>query len=59
VATIRDLSEIEMAKEALRTSEEQYRRILESMPDVAWTSDVHGRTRCVSPKVEELLRVPD
>jgi PAS domain S-box-containing protein len=37
VATISDLSEIELAKEALRRSEEQYRRILESMPDVVWT----------------------
>jgi PAS domain S-box-containing protein len=55
VATIKDLSEIEMAKEALRRSEDQYRRILESMPDVAWTSDVHGRIRYVSPKVEALL----
>ena len=55
VATIRDLSEIELAREALRRSEEQYRRILESMPDVAWTSDVHGKTRYVSPKVEALL----
>jgi PAS domain S-box-containing protein len=55
VATIRDLSEIELAKEALRQSEEQYRRILESMPDVAWTSDVQGGTRYVSPKVEALM----
>jgi two-component system, NtrC family, sensor kinase len=55
VATIRDLSEIELAKEALRKSDEQYRRILESMPDVAWTSDVQGGTRYVSPKVEALL----
>jgi PAS domain S-box-containing protein len=55
VATIKDLSEIEMTKEALRRSKEQYRRILESMPDVAWTSDIHGRTRYVSPKVNALL----
>ncbi len=55
VATIKDLSEIELAKEALRRTEEQYRRILESMPDVAWTSDVQGGTRYVSPKVEALL----
>ncbi len=55
VATIKDLSDIEMAKEALHESEEQYRRILESMPDVAWTSDRHGRTRYVSPKVKALL----
>ena len=55
VATIKDISEIEIAREALRRSEEQYRRILESMPDVAWTSDMHGRTRYVSPKVRALL----
>jgi len=36
-------------------SEEQYRRILENMPDVAWTSDIQGRTRYVSPKVRALL----
>ncbi len=55
VATIKDLSEIEKAKEALRRSQELYRRILEGMPDVAWTSDINGRTRYVSPKVNTLL----
>ncbi|HTT21908.1 MAG TPA: PAS domain S-box protein [Candidatus Sulfotelmatobacter sp.] len=55
VATIKDLSELEMAKEALRRREEQYRRILENLPDVAWTSDVHGRTHYVSPRVRVLL----
>jgi PAS domain S-box-containing protein len=55
IATIKDLSEIETAREALRRSEEQYRRILENMPDVAWTSDLDGRTHYVSPKVEALL----
>ena len=55
LATMKDLSEIEMAKEALRRSEEQYRRILESMPDVAWTSDMNGRTCYVSPKIYALL----
>jgi PAS domain S-box-containing protein len=55
VVTIKDLSEIEMAREALRRSEEKYRRILVNMPDVAWTSDVNGRTHYVSPKVKVLL----
>ncbi len=55
IATLKDLSEIEMAREALRRSEEQYRRILENMPDIAWTSDMHGRTRYISPKVRGLL----
>ena len=55
VVTVKDISEMEMSKEALRRSEEQYRRILQNMPDVAWTSDVQGRTRYVSPKVQALL----
>ncbi len=55
IAMMKDISEIEITKEALRKSEERYRRILESMPDVAWTSDVKGRTRYVSPKVSALL----
>ena len=55
VVTVKDISEIEMSKEALRRSEEQYRRILENMPDVAWTSDIQGRTRYVSPKIPALL----
>jgi PAS domain S-box-containing protein len=55
VATVKDISEIEMSKEALRRSEEQYRRILENMPDVAWTSDIQGRMRYVSPKIHALL----
>ena len=55
VATIKDLREIESAKDALRLSEEKYRRILESLPDIAWTSDVDGRTLYISPKVTMLL----
>lgn len=55
VSTIRDITDIEAAKEAFRRNEEQYRRILASMPDVAWTSDANGETRYVSPKVQALL----
>lgn len=55
IATLKDTSEIRLAKEALRKSQERYRRILESMPDVAWTSDINGKTRYVSPKVKALL----
>ena len=55
MATISNFSDIETAREALRRKEEQYRRILESMPDVAWTADVNGRTRYISPKVEALI----
>lgn len=55
MAKMRDTSEIRIAREALHESEERYRWILESMPDVAWTSDVNGVTRYVSPKVKALL----
>ena len=55
LVTIKDIRERMAAKEGQRRSDEQYRRILESMPDVAWTSDVHGRTRYISPKVHGLL----
>ena len=55
VVTVQDITERERATEALRTSEEELRRILASMPDVAWTSDRERRTTYVSPKVEAVL----
>ncbi len=55
VATLKDTTDIEQAKDALHNSEEKYRRILASAPDVAWTSNRHGRTIYVSPKAEAVL----
>jgi PAS domain S-box-containing protein len=55
VATVKDITEIEQAKDALRSSEEKYRRILASTPDVAWTSNRNGRTIYISPKAEATL----
>lgn len=55
VVTVKDVSEIEEAKSALRRSQEKFRRILISMPDVAWTSDRRGQTVYISPKAEALL----
>jgi two-component system, NtrC family, sensor kinase len=52
VVTFQDMTEIHQAKDVLRQSEEKFRRILESIPDVAWTSDRSGRTIYISPKVE-------
>lgn len=53
--TLRDLTEIELAKDAVRENEEKFRRILTSIPDVAWTSDRSGRTVYISPKVEAIF----
>ena len=55
VITLQDLSEIQQDKDALRQSEEKFRRILASTPDVAWTSDRSGRKVYISPKVEAML----
>jgi PAS domain S-box-containing protein len=55
VVTVKDITEIQQARDVLRNSEERLRRILASAPDIAWTSDRHGRTIYVSPKVEAVL----
>jgi two-component system, NtrC family, sensor kinase len=55
VITLQDLSEIQQDKDAVRRSEEKFRRILASTPDVAWTSDRHGRKVYISPKVESIF----
>lgn len=55
VVTIKDITEIEQAKQVLRRSEEKFRRILTAAPDVAWSSDRNGRTIYISPKAESVL----
>lgn len=55
VVTFQDLTEIQRDKNALRQSEEKFRRILAGAPDVAWTADREGGTIYVSPKVEAIL----
>ncbi len=39
----------------LKESEEQYRRIIENIPDVLWTADYTGETTFISSTIEELL----
>jgi PAS domain S-box-containing protein len=55
VATLRDVTDVQQAKEGLRQSEEKFRRILASAPDVAWTCDRRGRILYISPKAESIL----
>jgi PAS domain S-box-containing protein len=55
VATVKDITDIHQAMEAVHRSKERFRRILANSPDVAWTSDRLGHTIYISPKVELLL----
>jgi two-component system, NtrC family, sensor kinase len=55
VVTIQDITVTQEAKDVLRQSENKFRRILASVPDVVWTSDRQGRTIYVSAKVEEIF----
>ena len=55
VVTVKDVTDIQQARDVLRRSEERFRRILASAPDIAWTAERSGRTIYVSPKVEGVL----
>ncbi|MFZ0314195.1 MAG: PAS domain S-box protein [Candidatus Korobacteraceae bacterium] len=50
-----DISSQKRAEEALRKSEEQYRRLLTNLPDVAWTSNLTGQITYVSPNVHQVF----
>ena len=50
-----DIREQKLAEEALRRSEEQYRRLLTNLPDVIWTIDAQGRNIFISGTIQQLL----
>lgn len=50
-----DITARKEAEERLRKSEEQYRRLLGNIPDVAWTASVSGRTTYVSDKMRDIF----
>ncbi len=50
-----DISKGKRAEEALRKSEERYRRLLANLPDVTWTAKSTGQTTYMSPNVEEVF----
>jgi PAS domain S-box-containing protein len=50
-----DISDKKRTEEALRKSEQQYRRLLTNLPDVAWTSNLAGQITYVSPNVHQVF----
>jgi PAS domain S-box-containing protein len=50
-----DITDRVRMEEALRRSEETYRRIAENMADVVWVTDLDLRVTYVSPSVEKLI----
>ena len=54
-ATIaRDISERKQAELAIRRSEERYRSLIDSIPDVVWAADTEGRVIFVSRNIERI-----
>ena len=50
-----DFSELSQAQRDLRESEEQYRLLVSTIPEVVWKTDAKGNVLFVSPQVEQLL----
>ncbi|MDO9257496.1 MAG: PAS domain S-box protein [Bacteroidales bacterium] len=55
VFVVRDISERKIAEEKLRKSEEQYRKLVESVNDVIYEIDATGTIKFVSPSVIRVL----
>lgn len=58
VGVIRDISERKKAQEALSESEERFRAIVETSPDMIWEIDMQGNFRYVSPQILTVMGYP-
>jgi PAS domain S-box-containing protein len=50
-----DITENERTLQALQKSESKFRRLVENVPDVIWTTDATGKTTYISENVREIF----
>ncbi|MDD1694100.1 MAG: PAS domain S-box protein [Methanoregula sp.] len=50
-----DITDLKMAEEAVRESEEKFRSLVETTPGIIWEIDMWGRFRYISPMVKEIM----
>ena len=55
IESIRDITEMKVAEEALQESEERFRFLTENLADIVWTVDLSFRTTYVSPSITKVL----
>src|ERR1035441_8150676 len=55
VGTTHDITDLRLAHEKLRHSEERFRSLVANIPAVIWSSDVHGQTQYISPNAEPVF----
>jgi len=54
IVVLQDVTEQRRVELALQASEEQFRTLVENIPDVAWRADAEGMLVYVSPKVKKI-----
>ena len=55
VGTTHDITDLRLAQEKLRQSEEKFRSLVANIPAVIWSSDVHGQIQYISPNAEPVF----
>jgi len=55
VGTTHDITDLRLAHEKLRHSEERFRSLVANIPAVIWSSDVHGQIQYISPNAEPVF----